>query len=113
MDFEEERELLLEKYSFEVKGETYTVLPFSLSYLLSKKFEKDRFIVGVPDVKTNFRAFVNAIFLDKKRKEVIEKWLKTYCFLENEAMSLEKIMQKGWDTDDVGLFILRLYGISG
>jgi|LSQX01.1.fsa_nt_gb hypothetical protein len=88
--------------TIEIQGKTYTVKPIKLKDVDS--FMKDNLSIG-----TQFYS----VALDNY-KEKINRWLKGYCFDENDKpMSLETATKADWDVVDLRHFVTKLCDLSG
>ncbi|MSU01931.1 hypothetical protein [Tissierella pigra] len=88
--------------SFIVKEKSYIVKPIELKDI--EEFMKDNL-----SIDTQLFNIAN-----EKAKEKVNRWLTGYCFdEESNPVSLEKVMDYGWNVVDLRKFFRKLCDLSG
>lgn len=101
-------QLLLQEYTYEIKGRKYVIKPLPLKYILNGEFVNDGLM---SDNKAADLQLYNIIFPEKRI--AFDKWLSMLVTCEGKPMSVKELAENGFDLGDLGFILQRIIAISG
>lgn len=107
----ENRQLLLEKYSFTAEdGKKYTVYPAKIENIIDGTFTDKINRIGIPNLEKSPRIHFILALNNENKRQLIKELAEQYIYLDGKPISFE---ETAFTVDDLILVLLRLAGISG
>lgn len=107
----ENRELLLESYSFTAdNGKKYYVRPASFKEVLSGYITEKLNFIGIPKLDKSSRMYFLSVIENENKRQVLAELINRYVTLDGNAVTLDN---SDFTVDDLLVLITKIAGISG
>ncbi len=106
------RELLFKDYCpFAAAGKEYRVYPMSAGQVANEEFKSALVRPNFNDENPGYGVLL--IMLDSELQADADRWLREHCTHEDIPMSLEIVLDHGWELPDFGRFLNLVGRLSG